>query len=384
MNLSYNGSMGISLNKTTNEENLHLLPVLVFTVVSVFIISTNSFVVVFLCKIKDDKLRDKVSILLSLSFCDITLGIGGFLLSITRIFHFCFKSYAIVTFVFIVVGIVSSVYQTLFICIERFLAVAKLTIQKKVFGRRGRFIITFSSLIAFFIAFLCVKMIIADEIQVCTLAGIYGEHYHLFIRVYFFGLYIPPLIVIIALYLYTVYRIKVQCRQIGAVLAPQTEGVASTTTQGTNLQQLKNQTSVFMCGTETGNKSSGSRSAGNTTEAEPIPCRSNVGSNIPKMKTRLRTKHNAAYKSVTSMKAIRLVGIIIITMVFTTGAGSILFSVEAVCTECEITINLRAVVTAFWFLNSVMNPIIYTFGIEEFRLSIAKTFHCKTSAVTST
>lgn len=75
-------------------------------------------------------------------------------------------------------------------------------------------------------------------------------------------------------------------------------------------------------------------------------------------------------------KAIRTIGIIVLVLSLTTGVGVLLFTVDSLCTQCQIARNFRHIAMVLWFLNSVLNPCIYFFSVQDIRSKIKGFFQC--------
>lgn len=583
-NHSNNGSMEFSNSNLTENELILTISTVIFTIVSLFIISTNGFVAVFLCRIKDNKFRDRASMILSLCYCDIIVGVGGLFLSISKVFNIFDRLVCVITSIFLDVGTISSIYQILFICIERFLAVKSKTTQKKIFGNRVRHAISFSALLFFFtISAFAKKMLVVDDFESCTFSDLYGDNFYMIVRVYVFALYLPPFTISIFLYSCILYKLRkigttidvqegekgplpthIEQRKVsGEVIAVQQSREKSTLPTHTEQRKISHEaisvqnggpfqaktkqddvvlvreenrpnsvnrktnlgSVVFVKedGPSTANRNQrthdgfdafaqestqslatmkqtktvcdkatiteGDQHLGNKKETKiagtcsvvqqdadqlkrntkatntndvfvkgsPSAIKTNIGDitavrrsgaldlsteetkasrflhpqykrnytrffylDTEKYQVKTKSNHNRRKsenqlstfellsrqvksddnmiqnrhktsleinsrlyikRTVTPMKATKTVGIIILTMVLTSGIAQVLYSIEGLCKDCKVTVGQRLLVTALWFLNSVLNPIICILGIDELKSYFVNIFRRKTSQV---
>lgn len=359
-----------------------------------------------MCRLKYKKTRKRLSMILSLGFSDIITGISGLAVVIVRR---CEKTAPVPRYACAFVmsllefGVTTSLFHTFCICLERFLAVRSKTFSKDVFGptvRRNIFIlwIIFGLIIGLF-------KFVTPKGSICTLPNLYGEYYALFVRIEVFGLWLPFLVGTVTLYAITTFIIRSQMTKVHqapfnanlSIINNQNmnmypddnkQNTESRTTNDTNSRKAKNiENAVSTTTNDTNSRTAQTIRNTESSTTNDIDSRHTI--HIQTVTNRISPRHatvvgirQSNLNNITQRqndyktKAIKIVGIIVLVLVVTTGVGALAMAVDAVCEWC-VSDEIRHATTLLWVVNSAVNPVIYVCVIKEFRQAVIRAFTCR-------
>lgn len=349
-------------------------------IVSFFILFSNISILIFYHRMKDAKIRRRISIIFNLCFSDIILGIAGTMFALYRIVNTFNRPACVLIFFLQEFSVTASLFHTFCICLERFLAVKSKVLHTSVFGKRGRFYFMTISWVVLCLYTGTKKVLVSSTFSICTLPGIYGPYYQTSIRMYTFVVFMPLLIGTISLYVITLCKIRSKGRQIGTISGSKFVPTANTSTSNSNDLPTSSQSND--------RKDNAWNIKLKPTLELQTSCSTVASSSIYGEKyldrSQKRGSNKFSSRKVTSkqdntLKAMRNIGIIILVMISTTGTGSLFLAVEAVCNTCPMTVEIRMSLAFLWYLNSALNPIIYILIIKELRDEMKKMCKCRFS-----